>query len=100
MPQFKLILIGIALAWGCGAAGMGRKPETRYLALGDSYTIGESVDPDERYPAQVRRLLAAADHLDCGNPEIIAVTGWTTGNLLGALADVAPGDSGGRQGTT
>jgi lysophospholipase L1-like esterase len=100
MPQFKLILIGIALALGWGAAVMGRKPETRYLALGDSYTIGESVDPDERYPAQVRRLLAAADHLDCGNPEIIAVTGWTTGNLLGALADVAPGDSGGRQGTT
>jgi lysophospholipase L1-like esterase len=100
MPQFKLILIGIALALGWGAAVMGRKPETRYLALGDSYTIGESVDPEERYPAQVRRLLAAADHLDCGNPEIIAVTGWTTGNLLGALADVAPGDSGGRQGTT
>jgi lysophospholipase L1-like esterase len=38
--------------------------------------------------------------LDCGDPEIIAVTGWTTGNLLEALADAEPGDTGGRQGTT
>jgi lysophospholipase L1-like esterase len=42
--------------------------------------------------------LAAADHLDCGDPEIIAVTGWTTGDLLEALADAEPGDTGGRQG--
>jgi lysophospholipase L1-like esterase len=74
------------------------KMETRYLALGDSYTIGESVGPDERYPAQVRRLLAAEDHLDCGDPEIIAVTGWTTGNLLEALADAEPGEGDGRSG--
>ena len=59
--------------------------ELRYLALGDSYTIGESVAAEERYPMQVRRLLAEKDHLSCGEPEIIAVTGWTTGNLLEAL---------------
>jgi lysophospholipase L1-like esterase len=66
------------------------KPTAKYLALGDSYTIGESVGPDERYPAQVRRLLAEEDHVDCGDPEIIAVTGWTTGNLLDAVGG-APG---------
>jgi lysophospholipase L1-like esterase len=64
--------------------------EARYLALGDSYTIGESVDAGERYPAQVRRLLAENDHLACGDPEIVAVTGWTTGNLLEALSAVRP----------
>jgi lysophospholipase L1-like esterase len=56
-----------------------------YLALGDSYTIGESVDAADRYPAQAVSLLNKADHLPCQNPDIIAVTGWTTGNLLEAL---------------
>src|SRR5579863_3355496 len=119
MPQVKLILIVITLVLGWGAVVMGgrpepgrgwlggkeiepagrlAKPEARYLALGDSYTIGESVGPDERYPVQVRRLLAAADHLDCGDPEIIAVTGWTTGNLLEALEDTEPGAGDGRSG--
>jgi hypothetical protein len=65
--------------------------EVKYLALGDSYTIGESVDPEERYPVQVRRMLAENDHLVCGDPEIIAVTGWTTGDLLEALSAVRPG---------
>jgi lysophospholipase L1-like esterase len=72
------------------------KADARYLALGDSYTIGESVGPDERYPAQVRQLMAAEAHLDCGDPGIIAATGWTTGNLLGALADAEPGEGDGR----
>ncbi|MDP4256434.1 MAG: GDSL-type esterase/lipase family protein [Bacteroidota bacterium] len=55
-----------------------------YLALGDSYTIGESVDPDDRYPVRTVRLLRE-DHVDCTDPEIIATTGWTTADLLDAL---------------
>lgn len=55
-----------------------------YLALGDSYTIGESVTAQERYPVQAARVLAAGgDTIDA--PEIIATTGWTTADLLGAL---------------
>jgi lysophospholipase L1-like esterase len=61
-----------------------------YLALGDSYTIGESVDAADRYPAQSVSLLNKADHLPCEDPDIIAVTGWTTGNLLEALAMAKP----------
>lgn len=61
-----------------------------YLALGDSYTIGESVDPADRYPVQAVRLLNGTDHLSCQDPDIIAVTGWTTGNLLDALASLKP----------
>jgi lysophospholipase L1-like esterase len=104
MPQVKLILIVVVLVMGWGMALKARRParvdrmiaggigmqETRYLALGDSYTIGESVDAGERYPVQVRRLLAENDHLACGDPEIIAVTGWTTGNLLEALSAAQP----------
>jgi lysophospholipase L1-like esterase len=61
-----------------------------YLALGDSYTIGESIDAADRYPAQAVRLLNRADHLPCQDPDIVAVTGWTTGNLLDALAMEKP----------
>lgn len=55
-----------------------------YLALGDSYTIGESVPIAERYPVQAVKMMRA-DHLNIGDPEIIATTGWTTGNLIDAL---------------
>lgn len=51
-----------------------------YLALGDSYSIGESVAADARWPVQlVRRLRKAGIVID--DPRIIAVTGWTTDEL-------------------
>jgi lysophospholipase L1-like esterase len=56
----------------------------RYLALGDSYTIGESVDPGERFPVQLARAL----HL--GEPQIIAKTGWTTDELNAAIDAAKP----------
>ncbi len=55
-------------------------PAVRYLALGDSYTIGESVAEDERYPVQlVARLRAGGAAVE--DAEIIARTGWTTSEL-------------------
>ena len=55
-------------------------PALRYLALGDSYTIGEAVDADQRWPAVlVQRLRQAGVAID--DPQIIAVTGWTTDEL-------------------
>jgi lysophospholipase L1-like esterase len=65
-------------------------PPGSYLALGDSYTIGQSVDPADRYPVQAVRLLNGTDHLSCQDPDIIAVTGWTTGNLLDAVSQLKP----------
>ncbi len=41
----------------------------------------------DRYPVQVMKLLAECDHLDWGEPQIIAATGWTTANLLVALSN-------------
>ena len=52
----------------------------RFLALGDSYTIGEGVAEDERWPVQLARLLRD-DGFDVDEPEIIAQTGWTTDEL-------------------
>lgn len=52
----------------------------RYLALGDSYTIGESVAEAERWPVRLVAELRA-EGVEIAPPEIIAVTGWTTDEL-------------------
>lgn len=83
----------IILMWGSYAslhATSVHRTAGSYLALGDSYTIGESVDPADRYPVQAVRLLNGADHLSCQDPDIIAVTGWTTSNLLDAVSSLKP----------
>ena len=56
----------------------------RYLALGDSYTIGESVAQAERYPVQFSTRLQEERKVD--EVRIIAKTGWTTTNLQAAIA--------------
>ena len=55
-----------------------------YLALGDSYTIGQSVSEPERFPNQATALLRA-QNIKINDPKIIATTGWTTHNLIDAL---------------
>lgn len=56
----------------------------RFLALGDSYTIGESVDASERWPSLLIDSLKARK-IKCHAPKIIAVTGWRTDNLQDAI---------------
>jgi len=56
----------------------------RYLALGDSYTIGQSVTEQERFPYLTAALLRA-QHINIADPTYIATTGWTTANLLTAI---------------
>jgi lysophospholipase L1-like esterase len=51
-----------------------------YLALGDSYTIGEGVAEDGRWPVQLARALRA-EGIPLADPRIIAATGWTTDEL-------------------
>jgi len=63
--------------------------EHRYLALGDSYTIGEAVAAHECWPAQLARALQQRG-LATGEPQIIARTGWTTSELSKALDAAAP----------
>ena len=55
-----------------------------YLALGDSYTIGESIQESERYPIQLKTELEK-DSVEVAAVEIIARTGWTTGDLINAI---------------
>ena len=61
-----------------------------YLALGDSYTIGQSVPASERFPVQLVSLLRSAGYL-MTEPEIVATSGWTTGNLIEATKAVNSG---------
>ena len=61
----------------------------RYLALGDSYTIGEKVDSAGRWPVQLARALRARK-LNVADPEIIARTGWTTDELAAGIEIAAP----------
>jgi lysophospholipase L1-like esterase len=58
--------------------------EKKYLALGDSYTIGESVSEAERWPNQLRDSLSKKGYA-IGKPTIIATTGWRTDNLKNAM---------------
>jgi len=61
----------------------------RYLALGDSYTIGEGVAPAERWPVKLAAGLRA-DGWDMAPPQIIATTGWTTDELQAGIHAAAP----------
>jgi lysophospholipase L1-like esterase len=55
-----------------------------YLALGDSYTIGESVSEKERWSVQLTELLKK-EKIRITGPDIIARTGWTTSELASAI---------------
>jgi lysophospholipase L1-like esterase len=55
-----------------------------YLALGDSYTIGEAVPLSKSFPYQVVQLLRTKE-FNFNAPEIIAKTGWTTDELHEAI---------------
>ena len=58
--------------------------DAKFLALGDSYTIGQSVADSERFPAQTAQYLKN-ENIPVKDPEYIAVTGWTTLNLMSGI---------------
>lgn len=67
-------------------------PDTKngltYLALGDSYTIGQSVAEDQRWPVLFARTMTG-NGTTLSKPDIIAKTGWTTANLLSNISSVS-----------
>jgi lysophospholipase L1-like esterase len=61
----------------------------RYLALGDSYTIGEGVADGERWPELWASALARIGN-EVAPPRILARTGWTTDELSAAMDAAEP----------
>ncbi|WP_374604735.1 SGNH/GDSL hydrolase family protein [Arenimonas sp.] len=74
----------MALALPAGEPG-----EISYLALGDSYTIGESVPEEGRWPVQLAAALRERG-IALAGPRIIATTGWTTDELSAAMDAAEP----------
>lgn len=60
------------------------RPKRKYLALGDSYTIGESVPENERWPVELTNRLNKEGY-NITDTKIIAKTGWTTDELQEAI---------------
>lgn len=60
-----------------------------YLALGDSYTIGQGVDKNSRWPTQLQISLEASGH-SISQVNFIAQTGWTTNDLLKEITKQNP----------
>ncbi|MDX1571962.1 MAG: SGNH/GDSL hydrolase family protein [Xanthomonadales bacterium] len=82
-------LLGLLMSFGM--VHTTTDPALRYLALGDSYTIGESVATEERWPALlVDKLRRRGIHIE--DPRYVATTGWTTDELSAGMdrADLEP----------
>src|SRR4051812_25049563 len=78
-----LFVFFVILIFIISSRSMRSKPYT-YLALGDSYTIGEKVAIYESFPYQAIQLMRKAGH-NFNAPEIVARTGWTTDDLKKAV---------------
>ena len=65
------------------------RAQLSYLALGDSYTIGEGVDAAGRWPVQLAAALRTHG-IDLADPRILATTGWTTDELWAAMDAAEP----------
>ncbi|MEH6763658.1 MAG: SGNH/GDSL hydrolase family protein [Aequorivita antarctica] len=91
--NFKIaILVFAFLPISCAVSKKNTATEKttyKYLALGDSYTIGESVCSDCNYPKQLTDSLNKTSK-EKTSVKIIAKTGWTTTDLLSAIADENP----------
>jgi len=82
----RTYFIGIILLLFFVSATKVHRPMYTYLALGDSYTIGEQVPMHDNFPHQAVQMLRK-QHFDVADPVIIATTGWTTDELAAAIQE-------------
>lgn len=80
MKNILLIIILAASLIGCSQS---HEKTLNYLALGDSYTIGEAVIDEERWPIQLANKLADSNLLI--ETKIVATSGWRTDDLWAAM---------------
>ena len=85
-PVIFVTFLLIIICSNVDAQILPKNSPVRFLALGDSYTIGESVAEVQRWPMQLAEALRMKG-FDCKTPEIIAVTGWRTDQLKKAITE-------------
>lgn len=78
------MLISTILQYLQTRSRMPQKKPLSMLSLGDSYTIGEMVAEEERFPVQTKKILKK-DGIIINEIKIIAKTGWTTDELIYAI---------------
>lgn len=81
MRQRFLLLTLITISVGMAGQKISIDPEIRMLVLGDSYSIGESVEENQRWPKQFVVALRELG-IESDEPDYIATTGWTTTQLI------------------
>jgi lysophospholipase L1-like esterase len=81
-----VLIIFVQLIIMNAAAQSNKKTPTKFLALGDSYTIGESVKEEERWPELLATELRKKGK-SIEKPRIIATTGWRTDQLKKAIEE-------------
>ena len=86
MKVCLLVLITGLMAMQTRAQKLLKNEPIKFLALGDSYTIGESVAELQRWPVQLVNALMLQG-FTCHQPEIVAVTGWRTDDLKKAMTE-------------
>lgn len=80
-----IIYLGFSIFQQAFSQNMQKKNYT-YLALGDSYTIGEGLPSHDNFPNQAAQLLRD-EGFSIDPPTIVAKTGWTSGELQGGIAN-------------
>lgn len=87
----NILLLGflLFLVPSGGAQTIKVREPVHFLALGDSYTIGQSVGVNERWPKQLTTELSKLGYVN-GELKIIAQTGWRTDNLQNAINQQLP----------
>ena len=102
--RLVLVVLLLVVLAGCGAgsvdtvaAGSSVPPATsvapgpvRVLVLGDSFAVGEGIEPDGAWPAQLATMLRAEGY--DAEVTIIGDSGWTSRRVAGAFDRVEPGD--------
>ncbi len=90
-----LILFIFGLGVSCNKVELNRTPQKlmdkTYLALGDSYTVGDAILQKESFPYQLVQQLNASG-VKTEEPTVVAFTGWTTANLITGISQAKLAD--------
>jgi len=89
MKRIPLFCIFVLFVMAGSGQNIMIKEPVRFLALGDSYTIGQSVPVNDRWPKQFVAELERQGY-NVGELKIIAQTGWTTASLQNAINQQLP----------